>query len=286
MSSIVSRWLPAAAAALAIGASPAHALDCGTVTAALAGRVQDLRCVDSPDLTTQNPDTTPLDNSRADLPPLAFTPRTDRGSVVSDVQRTPLTRAVPGLQITGAMADNDGARFVIRLPAAGFTGRLIVGVPGALRSEYTGDFFASDLVVQRGDAYVMSNKGAYNLRLTAASDPLGCPLAPPGVPAAQIFVRASAGVATALCDRAAGESRGQQRAVDNSEPWTTAVDRRSTPPRVLPAVLARRGHAIAAPALQSPPGTRRTHAKHLETARAGRRGDDGTDDSGRGGLPG
>jgi hypothetical protein len=195
MISGISRWLVSgAAAALVVGhGHRAHALDCGSVTAALAGRVQDLRCVDSPDLTTQNPDTTPLDNSRTDLPPLAFTPRTDRASVVSDVQRTPIAHAVPGLQITGAMADDAGARFVIRLPATGFTGRLIVGVPGALRSEYTGDFFASDLVVQRGDAYAMSNKGAYNLRLTPASDPQGCALAPPGVPAAQAFVRAYAG---------------------------------------------------------------------------------------------
>src|ERR1044071_808406 len=184
MISTLTRWLVSGAvAAAAIGhARAALALDCGAVTAARAGRTQDLRCVDSPDLTTQNPDTTPLDNARADLPPLAFTPRTDRAALVSDVQRTPITRAVPGLQITGAMADDAGARFVIRLPATGFTGRLIVGVPGATRSEFNGDYFASDLVLQRGDACVMSNKGAYNLRLTDASDPQGCALAPPGVP--------------------------------------------------------------------------------------------------------
>src|SRR5262249_56943409 len=108
--------------------------------------VQDVRCLDSPDLTTQNPDTTPPDNSRADLPPLAFTPRTDRAAIVSDVQRTPIAHVVPGLQITGAMADDAGARWVIRLPAPGFSGRLIVGAPSATRSEYNGDFFASDLL--------------------------------------------------------------------------------------------------------------------------------------------
>lgn len=209
----ISRWLVSgAAAALVAGHGHlAHALDCGAVTAALAPRVQDLRCVDSPDLTTQNPDTTPLDNARTDLPPLAFTPRTDRASVVSDVQRTPIANAVPGLQITGAMADDAGARFVIRLPATGFTGRLIVGVPGSTRSEYTGDFFASDLVVQRGDAYVMSNKGAYNLRLTPATDPEGCALAPPGVPAAQTFVRAYAG------DRPHGIEQWFPRTVQSAE---------------------------------------------------------------------
>ena len=199
MIAILSRRLPhwllagGIAAGIVVGGHDAHALDCRSVTAALAGRVQDLRCIDSPDLTTQNPDTTPADNSRADLPPLAFTPRTDRAQLMSDVQRTPIARAVPGLQITGAMADDEGARFVIRLPATGFTGRLIVGVPAATRSEYTGDSFLSDLVVQRGDAYVMSNKGAYNLRLTTPDDPQGCALSPSGVPTAAVFVRAYAG---------------------------------------------------------------------------------------------
>jgi hypothetical protein len=219
MISGIPPWLVSGAiAALVAGhGHGAHALNCSTVTAALAGRVQDLRCVDSPDLTTQNPDTTPLDNARADLPPLAFTPRTDRASVVSDVQRTPIAHAVPGLQITGAMADDAGARFVIRLPATGFTGRLIVGVPGSTRSEYTGDFFASDLVVQRGDAYVMSNKGAYNLRITPATDPLGCALAPPGVPAAQTFVRAYAG------DRPHGIEQWFPRTVQSAELARDAV---------------------------------------------------------------
>jgi hypothetical protein len=231
------RVLAGAAAALAsIYSLPAHALDCSAVTAAIAGRVQDLRCIDSPDLTTQNPDTTPLDNSRADLPPLAFTPRTDRAAIVPDVSRTPIVRAVPGLQITGAMADDDGARFVIRLPHDDFTGRVIVGVPAATRSEYTGDFFLSDLVVQRGDAYVMSNKGAYNLRLTSASDPQGCALAPPGVPAAGVFVRAFRAAARSWTTaRAEGRpsSRaartGPRSAARTRAPRPAARDARSTP---------------------------------------------------------
>ncbi|HMG56316.1 MAG TPA: hypothetical protein VK601_22610, partial [Kofleriaceae bacterium] len=219
MISNIPRWLlSGAVAAVALGrAHDAYALDCGAIAAALAGRVQDLRCVDSPDLTTQNPDTTPPDNSRADLPPLAFTPRTDRAAIVSEVARTPIARAVPGLQITGAMADDAGARFVIRLPAAGFTGRLIVGVAAATRSEYTGDFVASDLVVQRGDAYVMSNKGAYNLRLTTAADPQGCALAPPGSPAAQLFVRAYAG------DAPRGIEEWFRRTVESAELAREAV---------------------------------------------------------------
>lgn len=190
-----------AAAAMLGGPMTAHAreparprtVDCAAITAALAGSIDDLRCIDSPDLTTQNPDTTPLDNTRSDLPPLAFTPRTDRAAIVPDAQRTPIARAVPGVQLTGALAGDPATRFVIRLPATGFTGRLIVGVPAATRSEYTGDYAISDLVVQRGDAYIMSNKGAYNLRLTPASDPLGCALAPPNTPGSTTFVRSYIG---------------------------------------------------------------------------------------------
>jgi hypothetical protein len=167
----------------------ARTFDCAAVAAALGDSVQDLTCVASADLTTQNPATTPADNSRAGLPPLAFTPQTDRAAISPDApNRTPITRAVPGLQVAGAMADDAGSRFVIRIPTSGFTGRLIVGVPGATRSEYTGDFAISDYVVQRGDAYVMTNKGALNVRPTDASDPLGCALAPPGHPAENLRV--------------------------------------------------------------------------------------------------
>lgn len=215
----IPRWLIAGTvAAAAVGhGSLAHALDCATVSAALADRTQDLRCVESPDLTTQNPDTTPADNSRADLPPLAFTPRTDRVAVVSDAVRTPITRAVPGLQITGAMADDEGARFVIRLPATGFTGRLIVGVSPATRSEYAGDIYLSDLVVQRGDAYIMTNKGAYNLRRAAPDDAQGCALSPPGVPTANVLVRAYAG------DMPRGLEEWFRRTVESGELGRAAV---------------------------------------------------------------
>ena len=92
----------------------------------LDGRVQDLSCTESPDLTTENEGTTPLDNSRADLPPLAFTPQTDRAAISPDApHRTSIDRAVPGIQITGAIVDCESARFVMRLPATNFSGRLI-----------------------------------------------------------------------------------------------------------------------------------------------------------------
>ncbi len=115
-----------------------------------------MQCVQSPDLTTANPDTTPADNSRSGLPPFAFTPRTDASAVSPDAPyRTPIAGAVPGLQVTGAMADDPGARWVMRFPA-NWNRRLVVGVPGGFRSEFMGDFIFSDLVVQKGYAYVSS----------------------------------------------------------------------------------------------------------------------------------
>jgi hypothetical protein len=72
---------------------------CSNVVAALRS-TQDVQCVRSIDLTTNNPSTTPADNSRSGLPPSAFTPRTDAAAVSPDApHRTPITRAVPGLQM-------------------------------------------------------------------------------------------------------------------------------------------------------------------------------------------
>jgi hypothetical protein len=81
------------------------------------------------------------------------------------------------------MADDIQARWVIRLPAQGWTGRMIVGIPSAVRSEYNGDIFISDYVLQRGDAYVSTNKGHYASYVTTSSDPLGCRASPPGTAA-------------------------------------------------------------------------------------------------------
>ena len=96
----------AAAMLLAGFALPAFSQDaCTSIALALLAETQDVQCVTSPDLTTNNPNTTPQDNSRAGLPPSAFTPRTDAGAVSPDAPaRTALSRTVPGLQITGAMA--------------------------------------------------------------------------------------------------------------------------------------------------------------------------------------
>ena len=171
----------AALAFLAAFAAPAFSQDaCSAVRLALLAETQDVQCVASADLTTANPDTTPQDNSRAGLPPSAFTPRTDAQAVSPDAPfRTPITRAVPGLQVTGAMADDAEARWVLRLPEA-WNGRLVVGVPGGLRSEFMGDFIFSDFVLQQGYAYASSNKGTLNFFFTEPfTDALACRLSPP-----------------------------------------------------------------------------------------------------------
>jgi len=171
---------------------PAHA-GCREVLVALGASIAEATCVDSADLTTTNAATTPPDNSLAGLPPGAFTPTTDRG-VISPAppDRTPITRAVPGVQIRGRFADDPTgqARFVLRLPAD-WNGRLVVAGASGTRSEDNGDFAWSDYVVQRGYAYASQNKGVLNLRIVSlssptqpAEDPMSCRLNP----ASQVWV--------------------------------------------------------------------------------------------------
>jgi hypothetical protein len=159
------------------------AADCAAVQAALGGSAADVVCFQSTDLTTNNASgpptgpTTPADNSLPGLPTGAFTPLSDRTSP-TDVP-TPITKAVPGLQVQGRFADDPAgqARFILRFPN-NWNGRLVVaGAPGN-ESEYTFDIAFSDYVLQQGYAYVAQNKGVFNLQSTTASDPLGCRLNP------------------------------------------------------------------------------------------------------------
>src|SRR4029077_6652550 len=112
--------------------------------------------------------------------PGAFTPTTDR-SVISPSagKRTPITKAVPGLQIDARIAsDPQGqARLLLRLPND-WNGRLVVAGASGTRSEFNGDFAWSDYVLQKGYAYASQNKGVLNLRLSTAADPLACRLNP------------------------------------------------------------------------------------------------------------
>lgn len=169
-------------AALAVAAAPGLAeAGCPEVLAALGDHVADASCVDSPDLTTNLAATTPANNSLPGLPVGAFTPDTDRNVISPDApDRTPITRAVPGLQITGRFADDPTgqARFLLRLPHR-WNGRLVVAGASGTRSEHNGDFAWSDFVLQAGYAYASQNKGVLNLEITS----LGSPTPPTGGPA-------------------------------------------------------------------------------------------------------
>jgi len=156
------------------------AVTCADVLKVLGPELADATCFVSTDLTTNNPNTTPANNSLPGLPPFAFTPVTDRGVIAPSAgKRTPITKAVPGLQINARItSDPTGqARFLLRLPNE-WNGRLVVAGASGTRSEFNGDFAWSDYVVQKGYAYASQNKGVLNLQLSAATDPLACRLAP------------------------------------------------------------------------------------------------------------
>ena len=191
----------AAALCFLVPASAHAALTCDDVKAALGSTLVDVACFESTDLTTNNPLTTPPDNSippgsTTALPPFAFTPQTDR-SVISPKagDRTPITKAVPGIQLNARIASDPlgQARFLLRLPAD-WNGRLVVAGASGTRSEYNGDFAWSDYVVQEGYAYASQNKGVLNLRLVGVfltpppTDPLACRLAPPPVSTSVVWV--------------------------------------------------------------------------------------------------
>src|SRR5438046_2986069 len=154
---------------------------CADVFKALGGRLADHPdCFQSADLTTNNPSTTPLNNSLPGLPAFAFTPILDRAVIApAPGKGTPVTKAVPGLQLNARIAsDPTGqARFLLRLPNE-WNGRLVVAGASGTRSEFNGDFAWSDYVVQQGYAYASQNKGVLNLQFTTAADPLGCRLNP------------------------------------------------------------------------------------------------------------
>lgn len=169
-----------AALSLFFPLSAAAETRCEHVLKALAVDLADATCFESPDLTTNNPATTPQNNSIAGLPPFAFTPQTDRDTIAPVAgQRTPITKAVPGLQIDARIAADPlgQGRFLLRLPND-WNGRLVVAGASGTRSEFNGDFAWSDYVVQQGYAYASQNKGTLNLFLTTSADPLGCRLNP------------------------------------------------------------------------------------------------------------
>ena len=164
---------------------------CADVLKSLGSRLADPTCFRSADLTTNNPLTTPANNSLTGLPAGAFTPITDRGVIAPSAgKRTPITRTVPGLQLNARIASDPAgqARFLLRLPND-WNGRLVVAGASGTRSEFNGDFAWSDYVLQQGYAYASQNKGVLNLSIVTLvppppADPLACRLNP----ASSIFV--------------------------------------------------------------------------------------------------
>ena len=176
------RWLfiLGVGAIVAAGNSAAAADRCDRLLGLLARQVTDATCVESADLTTSNPDTTPANNSLKGLPPFAFTPQTDRDVISpSKSNRTPIGKTVPGVQLEGRIADDPTgeARILFRLPNQ-WNGKLVVAGASGTRSEFNGDFAWSDYVLQQGYAYASQNKGVLNFHLATTADPLGCRLNP------------------------------------------------------------------------------------------------------------
>jgi hypothetical protein len=174
-----------AALLLAVPFSAHAGLTCADVLAALRGALTDATCFASTDLTTNNPATTPANNSLPGLAPGAFTPITDRGVISPNPpNRTPITKAVPGIQLNARIASDPlgQARFLLRLPND-WNGRLVVAGASGTRSEFNGDFAWSDYVVQQGYAYASQNKGVLNLFIVSLAsptppEPLACRLNP------------------------------------------------------------------------------------------------------------
>jgi hypothetical protein len=180
MTTSFRRRAPLLALACLMPALASASTACDRLLRQFGNALADATCVDSADLTTTNPDTTPANNSIAGLPAFAFTPQTDRATISpSAAKRAPITRVVPGLQLNGRIAsDPTGqARFLLRLPQD-WNGRLVVAGASGTRSEFNGDFSWSDYVVQKGYAYASQNKGVLNFQLSTAADPQGCRLNP------------------------------------------------------------------------------------------------------------
>ncbi|TMH64684.1 MAG: hypothetical protein E6H48_16255, partial [Betaproteobacteria bacterium] len=145
-------------AALAVIPWPLAALaapGCPALEQFLLGKAVGVLCFHSDDLRTNNPLTTPANNSittfadGTTLPGVSvlgfpanfgsFTPVTDRG--VISTGPTLSSGPVPGIQVEGWFADDptNQARFVLRFPDD-WNGKLVVAGASGTRSEYNGDW--------------------------------------------------------------------------------------------------------------------------------------------------
>src|SRR5919109_3367865 len=104
---MLARTCGIAALLFVIPFSARAGLTCADVLAALKSELADATCFVSSDLTTNNEQTTPQNNSLPGLPPFAFTPRTDRDVISPNApDHTPITKAVPGIQLQARMASD------------------------------------------------------------------------------------------------------------------------------------------------------------------------------------
>ncbi len=166
------------------GASQA-ALSCPDIERFLMDKAKGVVCLDLPDLRATNPLTppvTPLNNSitypdGTAVPAFGITSTTDPG--VISIGPTPTSDPVPGIQVSGWIADDPTgqARFLLRFPAD-WNGKLVVAGASGTRSEFNGDWAWSNYVLPKGYAYASQNKGVLNFFLSSSSDPLGCRLNP------------------------------------------------------------------------------------------------------------
>ena len=89
----------------------ARAVTCADVLKVLGSQLADVTCFQSTDLTTNNPLTTPADNSLPGVPARAFTPITDRGVIAPSAgKRTPITKGTR--PVTAELALLFGRAFV------------------------------------------------------------------------------------------------------------------------------------------------------------------------------
>jgi hypothetical protein len=197
MDSRLTQCVLVALATMGFTASATAGPSCADVQRFLADKAAGLVCFHSSDLRTNNPQTTPADNSIttfADGTPLpgptafgsavSYVPTTDR-AVISNGP-SPTTGPVPGIQAEGWFASDPTheARFLLRFPDD-WNGKLVVAGSSGNRSEHNGDWAWSDYVLPKGYAYASQNKGQLNLYFAAtgsatppASDPLACRLNP------------------------------------------------------------------------------------------------------------
>jgi hypothetical protein len=177
------RLCGAAALLFVVSFSAQAAVTCADVLKAIGDQLVGINCFASSDLTTKNPLTTPGNNTLPGVAVGAWTPQTDR-AVISPATPTPVTKAVPGIQLNAYLKSDPlgQARFLLRLPYD-WNGKLVVAGASGTRSEFNGDFAWSDYVLQQGYAYASQNKGVLNLFIASLNsptppEPLACRLNP------------------------------------------------------------------------------------------------------------